>query len=182
MTQLTCRTQHLSLNHMKFYFQNKSDSPQENLPIVTHQPAIDKILCVILYLGFLTSYKAFIKSNLISRLSTNVLLTLKLAAYVCSIWVGNALDSKISLHWRHNGHDSVSNHQPYDCLLNRLFRRRSKEISKLRVTGLCARNSSRTGEFPAQIASKADNVSIWWRHHVLPELTVSKVVDTAWHN
>ena len=28
-----------------------------------------------------------------------------------------------SLQWRHNGHDSVSNHQPPDCLLNRLFRR-----------------------------------------------------------
>ena len=23
-----------------------------------------------------------------------------------------------------------------------------------------------TGEFPAQRASKAENVSIWWRHHV----------------
>ena len=34
-----------------------------------------------------------------------------------------------SLLWRHNGHDSVSNHQPYDCLLNRLFRRRSKKTS-----------------------------------------------------
>ena len=44
--------------------------------------------------------------------------------------------------WRHNGHDGVSNHQPYDCLLNRLFRRRSKKTSKLRVTGLCAGNSS----------------------------------------
>ena len=32
-----------------------------------------------------------------------------------------------SLRWRHNGHDCVSNHQPYDCLLNRLFRRRSKK-------------------------------------------------------
>ena len=32
-----------------------------------------------------------------------------------------------SLRWRHNGRDSVSNHQPYDCLLNRLFRRRSKK-------------------------------------------------------
>ena len=42
------------------------------------------------------------------------------------------------LRWRHNGCDSVSNHQPYDCLLNRLFRRRSKKTSKLRVTGLCA--------------------------------------------
>ena len=40
--------------------------------------------------------------------------------------------------WRHNGPDSVSNHQPYDCLPNRLFRRRSKKSSKFRVTGLCA--------------------------------------------
>ena len=46
-----------------------------------------------------------------------------------------------SLLWRHNGHDSVSNHQPCGCLLNRLFRRRSKKTSKLRVTGLCAGNS-----------------------------------------
>ena len=53
-----------------------------------------------------------------------------------------------ALHWRHNRHDSVSNHQPYDYLLNRLFRRRSKKISKLRVTGLCAGNSPETGEFP----------------------------------
>ena len=43
-----------------------------------------------------------------------------------------------SLRWRHNEHDSVSNHQPHDCLLNRLFGRRSKKTSKLRVTGLCA--------------------------------------------
>ena len=71
-----------------------------------------------------------------------------------------------SLRWRHNGHDSVSNHQPHGCLLNRLFRRRSKKTSKLRVTGLCAGNSPETGEFPAQMASNAENVSIWWRHHV----------------
>ena len=67
--------------------------------------------------------------------------------------------------WRHNGCDGVSNHQPHDCLLNCLFRRRSKETSKLRVTGLCAGNSPGTGEFPAQMASNAENVSIWWRHH-----------------
>ena len=46
-----------------------------------------------------------------------------------------------SLQWRHNGCDCISNHQPHDCLLNRLFRRRSKKISKFRVTGLCAGNS-----------------------------------------
>ena len=67
--------------------------------------------------------------------------------------------------WRHNGRNSVRNHQPHDCLRNRLFRRRSKKTSKLRVTGLCAGNSPGTGEFPAQMASKAENASIWWRHH-----------------
>ena len=73
-----------------------------------------------------------------------------------------------SLEWRHNGWDSVSNHQPHDHLLNRLFRRRSKKTSKLRVTGLCGGNSPGTGEFPAQMASNVENVSIWWRHHVSP--------------
>ena len=71
----------------------------------------------------------------------------------------------IALRWRHNELDGVSNHQPHDCLLNRLFGHRSKKTSKLRVTGLCARNSQGTGEFPAQMASNAENVSIWWRHH-----------------
>ena len=66
---------------------------------------------------------------------------------------------------RHFGRDWVSNHQPHDCLLNRSFRRRSKKTSKLRVTGLCAGNSSVTGEFPAPKVSNAENVSIWWRHH-----------------
>ena len=70
-----------------------------------------------------------------------------------------------TLRWRNNARDGVSNHQPYDCLLNRLFRRRSKKTSKLRVTGLCAGKSLVTGEFHTQMASDAENVSIWWRHH-----------------
>ena len=71
----------------------------------------------------------------------------------------------ITLQWRHHGHGSVSNHQPHDCLLSRLFRRRSKKTLKLRVTGLCAGNSAGTGDFPAQMASYMENVSIWWRHN-----------------
>ena len=70
-----------------------------------------------------------------------------------------------SLQWRHNELTGVSNHQPQDCLLSRLFGRRLKKSSKLRVTGLCKGNSPVTGEFPAQSACNADNVSIWWRHH-----------------
>ena len=72
---------------------------------------------------------------------------------------------RLSLRWRHNGCDSVFKHQPHECLFNRLFRRRSKKTSKLRVTGLCVGNSPGTGEFPAQMPSNAENVSIWWRHH-----------------
>ena len=70
-----------------------------------------------------------------------------------------------TLPWRHNERDDVLNHQTHDCLLNRLFGRRSTKTSKLRVTGLSAGNSPGTGEFPAQMASNAENVSIWWRHH-----------------
>ena len=60
------------------------------------------------------------------------------------------INELVSLHWRHNGRDGVSNNQP--CLLNRLFRHRSKKTSKLHVTGL-------SGEFPAQMTSNVDNVS-----------------------
>ena len=67
-----------------------------------------------------------------------------------------------TLQWRHNGQDGVSNHQPHDCLLNRLFKRRSKKSPKLRATGRGPVNS------PAQRASNAENVSIWWRRHVVP--------------
>ena len=63
-------------------------------------------------------------------------------------------------------HDGVTNHQPHNCLLNRLFRRRSKKTSKLRVTGLCE-GSPMTGEFSAQRTSNAENVSIWWSHRGL---------------
>ena len=40
-----------------------------------------------------------------------------------------------------------------------------KKTSKLRVTGLCVGNSPVTGEFPAQMVSNAENVSIWGRLH-----------------
>ena len=66
----------------------------------------------------------------------------------------------MTLQWRHNERDGVSNHQRIHCLLNRLFRRRSKKTSKLRVTGLCAGNSPVTGELSAHKASNAENVSM----------------------
>ena len=49
---------------------------------------------------------------------------------------GDKLYEINNITWRHNGHDGVSNHQPHNCLLNRLFRCTAKKTSKLRVTGL----------------------------------------------
>ena len=85
------------------------------------------------------------------------------------------------LQWRLNGRDSVSNHQPHDCFLNRLFRRRSKKTSKLRITVLCVENSAGTGEFPAQMASYAENVSIWWRHYDYDSFRISLICHLGYH-
>ena len=41
----------------------------------------------------------------------------------------------------------------------------AQKTSKFRTTGLCEGHSPVTGEFPAQRASNAENISIWWRHH-----------------
>ena len=96
-----------------------------------------------------------------------------------SHWLGASLESALTLQWHHNERDGVSNHQPQDCLLNRLFRHRSKKTSKLRVTGLCEGNSPVTGEFPAQRASNEQNVSIWWRHHDMCIFCITSHQDKA---
>ena len=59
--------------------------------------------------------------------------------WLCSrVWELHVITSP----WRLKGLDSVSNHQRHDYLLKRLFRRRSNNTSKLRITGLCAGNWS----------------------------------------
>ena len=67
--------------------------------------------------------------------------------------------------WHHNRCDGVSNQGRLDCLLNRLFGRRSKKTSKLCVTVLCEGNPPVTGGFPSQRASNTENVSIQQQHH-----------------
>ena len=77
------------------------------------------------------------------------------------------------LQWRHNEHDGVSNHQPCDCLLNRLFRRRWQKTSKLRVTGLCDKGPVTRKMFPiddvivepkSPLYMSADIMaSSWWK-------------------
>ena len=95
-------------------------------------------------------------------------LTHRYVASGCYLWIGH-----VSLQWRHNERNGLSNHQPHDCLLNRLFSCTSKKTSKLRVTGLCEGNSPVTGEFPSQRASNAENVYTWWRHHILSAIAVT---------
>ena len=86
-----------------------------------------------------------VKLSVICRLQSNT-----------TLYIGDTSPSP--LQWCHNARDDVWNHQPHDCLLNRLFRRKSKKTSKIRVTGLCAGNSPVIGGFPAQRASNAENV------------------------
>ena len=99
-----------------------------------------------------------------------------------------------TLRWHHNGRDSVSNHQPHDCLLNRLFRRRSTKTSKLRVIGLCVGNSpgkmfpfddvtmswgnSNYGAEQMKTGHRLDQ--LWWsrKHHVT---TRGKYFKTTCH-
>ena len=98
----------------------------------------------------------------------NIYWKLKICHDANYVVMGGTAICHSTLHWRHNGRDSVSNHQPHDCLLNCLLSGRSKKTSKFRVTGFCEGNSPVTGEFPALRARNVENVSIWWRHHVQP--------------
>ena len=88
--------------------------------------------------------------------------------------------SSASLHWRHNDHHGVSNHQPHGCLLNRLFRCRSGKTSKLRVTGLCVGNSPGLVNSPHKGPVTRKNVSIWWRHHIGWISCYSVMGDVNW--
>ena len=45
---------------------------------------------------------------------------------------------------------------------------------------ICAGNSPVTGEFPAQMASNAENVSIWWRHHGWLQCQVEGYLPARW--
>ena len=98
------------------------------------------------------------------------------------LWQGSYLPISFtytSIQWRYYERDAVSNHGRRDCLLNRLLRLRSKKTSKHRVTCLCEGTSPVIGEFPAERASYAQDVSIWLRHIVLIKWHVCWFLSTA---
>ena len=64
------------------------------------------------------------------------------------ITINSTLYSTVSLQWRHDERDCVSNHRSHECLLEHLLRHRSKKTLKLRGTGICEGKSPVTGRFP----------------------------------
>ena len=94
-----------------------------------------------------------------------------------NVWVNNRSAGDLRRHRTHYdvivmvmlwSHSEICRKFSHDCLLSRLFRRKSKKTSKLRVTGLCAGNSPVTREFPTQRTRKAENDCtndglVYWR-------------------
>ena len=106
------------------------------------------------------TFVELVHESIVSGHNCNEILTILYSSYLKK----KTSYPTIILQWRHNKCDGVSNHWRFDCLLNSLFRRRSMNTPKFRHWPLW-------GEFtgdrwiPAQRASNAENVSIWWHHH-----------------
>ena len=66
-----------------------------------------------------------------------------------------------TLQWRHNGQVNVSNHQRLNFYLTV-----STDIDQRKHQSSASLAFVRGIEFAAQMASNAENVPIWWRHHV----------------
>ena len=139
---------------------NQTLNPQNGMYSARISNKVDRVItaphCILFYL--LHPMLIHITENAISiRRKRHLLLLIKhvlresLRIWSGYPWPGGVWFCLISLRWRQNECEDVSNHQPHDCVLNRLFRRSSEKTSKLRVTGLCA----------------AEKVSVSWRHHVV---------------
>ena len=64
----------------------------------------------------------------------------------------------VSLQWRHNERDGVSNHQPHECLINRLFQAQIKENIKAPRHWPLWREFTGDRWIPDTKASNAENV------------------------
>ena len=86
--------------------------------------------------------------------------------HVVILWVSSdgVIHLTISLQWRQNGHESVSDHQPRGCLLNRYSgtdqrkHQSSASLAFVRVIHLSPVNSPHKGPVTRK------NISISWRH------------------
>ena len=122
-----------------FLISQEQNSPRQELHFWFNNGNTLSPVCVNIYMSMFSS-------ELLVSLHAFQLVEPTTSCLDCS---DNHFIQTTTLLWRHNGRDGVSNHQPHNCLLNRLFGRRSKITSKSRITGLCAWNSLVTGEFSA---------------------------------
>ena len=94
---------------------------------IWYQSNLSPLVQVIAYLLFAT--KALPKPKFVYREWNICKLHNSSAKMHLKIAFGNcgSLCSNVSLRWRHNGCDGVSNHQPHHCLRNSFFGPRSKK-------------------------------------------------------
>ena len=85
-------------------------------------PWLFAIIVIIISISTICLFSIFQFSNKMIRYDS-----LTKGSIRTKIEINNQTGTVQALRWRHNGSDCVSNHQPHDCLLNRLFRHRSKK-------------------------------------------------------
>ena len=111
-----------------------------------------------------------------------IYMDLKLPYYLADVSV-----AYVALRWRHNGRDWHLKSPASRLFTQPFIQTQIKENIKALCHWLCAGNSSGTGEFPARMASNAENVSIWWRHHGISQQhdhcdTQSRGLETLPHS
>ena len=88
-----------------------------------------------------------------------------------------------SLRWRRNGRESVSNHEPHNCLLNRSFRRRSKKTSNSAslafVRGFHRGPVNSPHKWPVTPKCFHLMTSSWWQRNLYHLLDFNEVVAVA---
>ena len=110
-------------------------------------------------------YYGLLKKNSVAITTGSVVYSLRMNRLIKSHF--KQFPFVLSLQWRHNN-PMVSQITSLTIVYSAIYSGTDQsKHSELRVTGLCGGNSPVTGEFPAQRASNGENVSIWWRHHVV---------------
>ena len=121
---------------------------------------------MLFFVKFYSVISDFIGTKHILWDNININLTHSSINKIITSYVAIPIIILISSQWRHNERNGDSNHRRLACLHSRLFRRRSKKTSKLRVTGFSEWNPPVTDGFPSQRACNEESASVWWRHRL----------------
>ena len=132
------------------------------------------VFCVLAQIIQTRSCLCIIVSDHVSMLSTNG--RILYISKVFSLWpkaYSPDLRKYVALQWRHNGCDCVSKSPASRLFIQAEIK---ENIKAPRQWPLCGEFTG-AGEFPAQMASNAENVSILWRHHGKQALTYRCQID-----